>query len=421
MHVILATVGTDGDVFPHLGLGSVLRGRGHKVTLAAPETYRERALAADLEFCPLVTTEEVARMLADPDLWHPIKSGHMMARWGGPMIPRQYAALSDRARDSNTVLVANPAVLAARLVQEKIGVPTASLLLQPGLLPSSCAPPEMPGGLTLPSWSPRWLRSIYWWSVDQAGRLLVARSLNRFRATLGMAPVRRLFRWWLSPDLVIGLFPEWYAPPQPDWPDQMRLVGFGRYDGVKSELPDDVRTFCLSDQPPVAFTLGTGMAHAASFFRSAVAACVARGMRGLLLTKYPEQLPNPLPSSVRHCAFAPFRQLLPLCGAVVHHGGVGTTAAALEAGCPQLVVPLAWDQPDNAARVVRIGVGLSLGWRQRTTGHITRALARLVAPATVARCRSTAARAGKVNGLEAAAELVERLALSAESTGLKRT
>src|SRR5947209_2734055 len=79
MHVILATVGTDGDVFPYLGLGRVLRARGHSVTLAAPETYRARAAAADLGFAPLVTAEEVSRMLADPDLWHPVRCGVMMA------------------------------------------------------------------------------------------------------------------------------------------------------------------------------------------------------------------------------------------------------------------------------------------------------------------------------------------------------
>src|SRR6478672_4971772 len=56
MHMILATMGTDGDVFPYLGLGAVLRGRGHRVTLAAPETYRERALGLGLEFCSIVTT-----------------------------------------------------------------------------------------------------------------------------------------------------------------------------------------------------------------------------------------------------------------------------------------------------------------------------------------------------------------------------
>jgi UDP:flavonoid glycosyltransferase YjiC (YdhE family) len=410
MHVIHATVGTDGDVFPHIGLGAVLRERGHRVTLAAPEPYRVRALALGLEFCSLVTNEETSRMLTDPDLWHPLKSGRMMARWGGPMIPRQFEALARCVREPNTVLVANPGVLAARLVQEKLGVPTASLLLQPGLLPSSSAPPEMPGGLSIQPWFPGWLRGLYWLAVDMAGYLLVARSLNPVRTGLGLAPVRRLFRWWLSPELVIGLFPEWYAAPQADWPVQLRLAGFGRFDGVRSELPDNIHAFCQSGSPPVVFTLGTGMAHAAGFFRTAVAVCSTLGVRGLLLTKYHELIPQRLPSSIQHNTFAPFRQLLPLCGAVVHHGGVGTTAAALDAGCPQLILPLAWDQPDNAARVTRLGVGITLGSRQRSAGHMARALARLMTPATLARCRLAATLAGRDNGFEVAARLVESLA-----------
>src|SRR5881398_690061 len=141
MHVILATMGTDGDVFPHLGLGAALRARGHRVTLAAPEPYRARADALEIGFCPLVTAAEAGRMLADPDLWHPFRSGVMMARWGGPMVPRQYEALAGLTAQPDSVLVANPGVLAARLVQEKRGVPTASLLLQPGLLPSNTDPP----------------------------------------------------------------------------------------------------------------------------------------------------------------------------------------------------------------------------------------------------------------------------------------
>src|SRR5205807_2182827 len=94
MHVILATMGTDGDVLPHVGLGAALRARGHRVTLAAPETFRDRAQALGMEFRSLVTADEVGRMLADPDLWHPFRSGWMMARWGGPMIPRPAAASS---------------------------------------------------------------------------------------------------------------------------------------------------------------------------------------------------------------------------------------------------------------------------------------------------------------------------------------
>src|SRR5262245_5118169 len=105
MHAILATVGTDGDVFPYLGLGRALRARGHRVTLGAPEPYRDRALALGLEFCSLVTADETARMLASPDLWHPLRSGRMMARWGAPMVPRQYEALAELARTLGAVVV----------------------------------------------------------------------------------------------------------------------------------------------------------------------------------------------------------------------------------------------------------------------------------------------------------------------------
>src|SRR5687767_69445 len=169
MHVILATMGTNGDVFPHVGLGATLVARGHRVTLAAPETYRNRAHALGLEFCPLVTAAEIGRFLADADLWHPLRSGIMASRWGAPMIPRQYDALDALAAQPESVLVTNPGVLAARLVQEKRGVPTASLLLQPGLLHSNTAPPQMPGGLGIPPWLPRPLRPLYWLAVDTAG------------------------------------------------------------------------------------------------------------------------------------------------------------------------------------------------------------------------------------------------------------
>jgi UDP:flavonoid glycosyltransferase YjiC (YdhE family) len=152
------------------------------------------------------------------------------------------------------------------------------------------------------------------------------------------------------------------------------------------------------------------MVHAAGFFGTAAAACELLGARGVLLTKYPHQLPAQLPPSVCHCAFAPFRHLLPLCGAIVHHGGIGTTAAALSAGIPQLILPMAWDQPDNAERVRRLGVGARLGPRQRTAEHLAKALARLMTTEVRARCRVVADQIGEVDGLDVAAEWVEELA-----------
>src|SRR5262249_42470783 len=161
-------------------------------------------------------------------------------------------------------------------------------------------------GLTIPAWLPRPLRRLYWLAVDGAGYALVVPSLNPVRVGLGLPPVRRLFRWWLSPDLVIGLFPRWYAAPQLDLPPQLRLAGSGRFDGAREALPEEVRRFCGEGSRPIAFPLGPGMTHAAGFFRTAVAACRALGARALLLTKHPDVIPTRLPPQVRHCAFAPF-------------------------------------------------------------------------------------------------------------------
>ena len=404
MHVILSTIGTDGDVFPHIGLGVALRARGHRVTLAAPEPFRSRAISFGLEFQPLATAEEYERLLADPNFWHPFKSGFVTARWGAPLIPRQYEAIARLAAQPHSVLVANSGVLAARLVQEKLRTRTATLLLQPGLVQSSVEPPKLPGGLTIPKWLPLPLRGLGWVGLDAVGYALLAPALNRVRSSLGLPPVRRVFRWWLSPELVIGLFPPWYAAPQSDWPPQLRLAGFGRFDGSPAALPEDVRAYCEYGPPPIAFTLGTGMKHATEFFRAAIAACDDLGLRGLLLTKYADMIPSALPPRLRHCSFVPFRQLLPRCAAVVHHGGIGTTAAALEAGCPQIILPLALDQPDNASRVAKLGVGYALGPHRRTGKGLSAALVKVMTPDIGQRCREIAQRAALEDGLELAAQ-----------------
>src|SRR6185436_13395214 len=83
--------------------------------------------------------------------------------------------------------------------------------------------------------------------------------------------------------------------------------------------------------------------------------CALLGRRGILLTRHREQVPDNLPREVIHIDYAPFSQLLPRCAALVHHGGIGTSAQALASGVPQLVTPFTHDQPDNAARLKRLG------------------------------------------------------------------
>jgi UDP:flavonoid glycosyltransferase YjiC (YdhE family) len=241
----------------------------------------------------------------------------------------------------------------------------------------------------------------------------VAPKLNEFRASKGLPPVRRVLRdWWHSPDRVIGMFPAWFAPPQPDWPAQTRLTGFPLYDeGGVHALPEQLKKFLASGEPPIAFTPGSAMLHAAEFFRSAVKACNRLGRRGILLTRHPEQIPARLPDSVIHVNFAPFSELLPRVAALVHHGGTGTSSQALAAGVPQLVTPMTHDQPDNANRLNRLGVAEVVPFTRFTARRATAAIRRLLAdPQRATRCRDVQSRFVGVDALEQTCDLVEQLA-----------
>ena len=171
-------------------------------------------------------------------------------------------------------------------------------------------------------------------------------------------PVKKIVgQWWHSPQRVIGLWPEFFARPQSDWPPQTILTGFPLWDEVGvTPMSDEQKTFIAAGPPPVVFTPGSAMMHADEFFRQAVGACELAGVRGILLSRHRRHLPEKLPPGVAHFDYAPFSELLPHCSLLVHHGGIGTTAQAMATGTPQIIMPWSFDQFDNAERSRKLGV-----------------------------------------------------------------
>ncbi len=413
MHAILASIGTDGDIVPYVGLAAELRTRGHRVTLAVAEPWRKTAEELDLAFSPLVTAEEDRQMVEHPDFWHPLKGPTIIAKWGRQFIDRQYHQLAGLCDSSDTVLIANTGLLPARVINEKLGVALATGCLQPWVIKSSIEPPVMPGRLTLPKWAPSIVKKGYWRMFDMTGDLLVGGELKRLRDSLGLPPVSRVFDWWMSRELVIGMFPDWYGPPQSDWAAPIRLAGFPMFDGsAKTELAEEVERFCASGDAPIAFTFGTGMVHGGRLFSAAVRACELLGRRGILLSRRSSELPKDLPGSILVCPFAPFSKLFRRCGAIVHHGGIGTTAKALASGTPQLITPLAFDQLDNAIRVKRLGAGDFIKARGVTGDNLAAMLRVIMSGPTKKRCEEIGGRFAGPNAIERAAFLVEELATS---------
>jgi rhamnosyltransferase subunit B len=211
------------------------------------------------------------------------------------------------------------------------------------------------------------------------------------RTELGLGPpVKHVLRgYWYSPQRIVGLFPDWFAPPAPDWPAQTLLTRFPLLDAVETTpLPPLLQDFLEAGAPPLVFTAGSANPQAHRFFAVALQASQQLGARALFLTPFSSQIPEKLPASVGHFPYAPFSRLLPRCQAIVHPGGIGTAAQALAAGVPQLVVPLAFDQPDNAARIKRLGAGTYIYPRDYQPARVVEEVRELIRSKEVGRaCR----------------------------------
>ncbi|HET9362801.1 MAG TPA: glycosyltransferase [Vicinamibacterales bacterium] len=412
MRFVMTPVGSAGDVHPFVAIGRALRSRGHEVVVATAEPFGNAVRRAGLGFHQTISADEFDAAVKNPDLWHPYRGLRVVLGEVASRLRPGYEHVKALYEPGRTVLVGHSISFFTRVFEELHGAPAATLHLAPSVFRSDYQQPAYAPGLDGSTW-PRWIKRSAWWTID---RLMVdppiAPALNAWRRDMGLPPVDRPFRDWIhSPRRVVGLFPDWFGQPQPDWPKALRLTGFPLYDeSDHAEVPMGTSRFMDAGSPPIVFTPGSANQQAAGFFRAAVDASARLGRRALLLTRYPAQLP-PLPPFAHHESFVPLSKVLPRCAALVHHGGIGTLAQGLAAGIPQLTMPMGFDQPDNATRLHRLGVGRWIRPSKFTGQPVADALHELIEdPHTRMQCRHWANRMGTGAALDQTCRLLEELA-----------
>ncbi len=394
MKILVAAAGSHGDVLPLIALAREFAARGQEVVLHASGYFAPQAAAAGVSLRPLGTPEDHVELLRDPDLAHPLRGHRRIAAALDAFLPRLHESLSAEVDPGRTIVIGSVLAFAARLLRDTHGVPCVIVHLAPSTLRSCYESPRMTS-LDPGPWLPRALKALAWrgldrWVIDP----VYGAPLNRYRRALGLAPVRGVLGQWLNgADLLLALFPAWFAAPQPDWPAPLLQTGFPLYDQATQALAPEVREFLDAGEAPIGFTAGTATASAGEFYRASVAACVRDGRRGILLAHRPEQIPRALPPGIVHFPYVPFSDLLPRLSAFVHHGGIGTTSQALRAGVPQLIRPMAYDQLDNSRRAQRLGVARELRPGRYEPRRAAQLLERLIGDRAVhERCRHWAAR-----------------------------
>src|ERR1035437_3770113 len=267
MKVLVIGVGAAGHFFPLMGVGRARAQRGHEVVLAASSHYQREAEGAGLPFCPL---EGVPGTVHAADYYDPIRSMRLVAdQMLIPALKPVYELMS-APRFKCWTFVANGFAYGARIAQEKHRLPLTTCIVSPICLRSCQAMPVTPG-FALPAWTPRMIRRAYYNLAARLWDQRIGPALNAFRQPLGLRPVRRIwYDWSLSPDRVVGLFPEWFAPKPDDWPPQFVHGGFRVLgQGLAREIP---RELLDPGGPLVVFTAGSGGVAAAASFRASVAA-----------------------------------------------------------------------------------------------------------------------------------------------------
>jgi rhamnosyltransferase subunit B len=158
------------------------------------------------------------------------------------------------------------------------------------------------------------------------------------------------------------------------------LTGATFYDGSQggAELTPQLKQFLHAGEPPIVFTLGSAaVVDPGSFYQESIQAARQLNRRAVLLIGK-NTPPANLSEDILAVDYAPYSQIFPHASAIVHQGGIGTTTQALRASRPTLVMPYSHDQPDNAARVERLGTSRTIPRKQYSASRAAKELRELL-------------------------------------------
>lgn len=410
--IVLATFGSLGDLHPVIAVALALQRRGHQAEIATMECYRAKLSALQIPFHPLRPNISLTDDATVRRVMNGARGAEFLLR--GLMMPavRDMHADLGTATKGADLLVASELVYAAPVLADQGGVPWVSYALAPLSYLSAYDPPVPPVHLAgtwlraMPPWAIRWLNAAAgvvtrsWW-----------RPIRDLRRELGL-PMQGnpLFEAKYSSRLDLAMFSRQLQPPQPDWPVSTVQTGFVYYDEDTADLPPPVAEFLSRGDPPIVFTLGSSAVNAADdFYAESASAAKKIGRRALLLLGK-NAPPANLPDSILAWNYLPYATIFPHAVAIVHQGGVGTTAQAMRAGKPMLVMPFSFDQPDNGARVTRLGIGETISRSRYTADRAAKKLSVLLADQRYGEnARRIATELRNEHGADATCDALERV------------
>lgn len=381
MKAILATFGSYGDVKPFIGMAKELLRDGHDALLIANPHFREAIESEGIPFRPAGTEEDylaaATPAIATGNRFHDqgeqIAASRRLFTCMFMNPTRETYDIISECRNEASVVIGHFYAYGARLAAEKHALPYVNAVLSPYWLK----------GFVKPGGPAAFFQRLGAASTTRfIDGQLFTRPMGELRANFGMDPLRQGSMRWMFSAHNLCLMPDWLVDFKLEPGLDATFTGFPQ-GAEEGDLPPRVSDFLSRHPSPVVFTPGSAVTQARAFFAAALPALQKLGIPGIFLTRAAESLPAELPDTVLHADYVPLELLLGSASALVHHGGIGTAARALEAGTPQLICPRMAEQTENARALTRLGVADTLPFAEVSAETMAAKLEKLLGDASV--------------------------------------
>lgn len=382
MNITILTVGSQGDILPYLALGLGLRAAGYTVTLATSPRFASLISERGLRYAPIHA--DVMQLLDTPEGKAALAGkGRLKLLRETRVIQRQILDDGWAAAQGANAIVYHPKAIAGYHVAEKLGVPGFLALPFPLFAPTRAFPsPVLPvrnlGGS---------LNRLTHQLISKALFATLRNVVNPWRReVLGLPPAGDELVRDGRPVSQLYAYSHHVLPRPADWNTSTLVTGYWFLDRADDWRPSAaLETFLAAGPAPIYIGFGSMVGEDAARTTTMIMMALEQtGQRVVLATGVGGLLPKTVPANVCVIEGAPHDWLFPRMAAIVHHGGAGTTAAALRAGRPMLICPFFGDQPFWGRRIAELGAGPQpIPYKRLTVGNLAAALQCLTADETM--------------------------------------
>jgi sterol 3beta-glucosyltransferase len=406
MKIALTTVGSTGDTQPYIALALKLMDAGHQVRVCSHPFHEARFASRGIDYAPcgpVVTQDRLNKMLDKMiSTKNPVKQIRMLMEEAFFEEGDRYLAECKAATHGFDLAISHMADFLGQEAVSQNNIPRIGVILAPAAIPTRYNSVHLGPKI-------KWLYPLQWRLMTAMLAGTDRRAMNYMRSLGGTKQNIKRFSA-LSPDLNLIAASPLICPTFPDLPAEFAVTGHWALPEPEFDPPSDLQDFLEKYPRPVVISLGSmGGTQGEKLTRKLLDAVKLSGFPAVIQSGYAGLFAQDAPENVFFADYVPHDWLFSRGMCVVHHGGAGTTHAAVRSGVPSIVIAFIADQPYFASNLKRLGIAPKMLWHFRLSPK--RLSKRIRQVASDQQMQNRAKEIGKQlrseNGLDKALQIIE--------------